>query len=69
MQLVEIKLNVFGSQTVEILKKELKRRNISIIAVEGFGWRGGVSFQMEKLKVKSGVTSKVKSCASEIQNE
>lgn len=38
-------------QTVDKLKNELERNNISIIAVEGFEQRGNLSFQMEKLKV------------------
>ena len=33
------------------LKIELKKNNISIIAVEGFEQLGDVSFQIEKLKV------------------
>ena len=39
-------------QTVDKLKIELERNNISIIAVEGFEQFGDLSFQMNKLKVK-----------------
>lgn len=39
-------------QTVDKLKIELGKNNISIIAVEGFEKRGDLSFQMDKLKVK-----------------
>ena len=38
------------------LKIELVKSNISIIAIEGFEELGDVSFQMEKLKVKSSST-------------
>ena len=38
-------------QTVNKLQIELKKRNISVIAVEGFDKLGDVSFQMNKLKV------------------
>ena len=38
-------------QTVDKLKIELEKKNISIIAVEGFEKRGDLSFQMDKLKV------------------
>ena len=40
------------SQTVDKLKTELEKNNISIIAVEGFERRGDLRFQMNKLKVK-----------------
>ena len=40
------------SQTVDKLKIELVKRNISIIAIEGFEGVGDVSLQMDKLKVK-----------------
>ena len=39
-------------QTVDKLKIELERNNISIIAVEGFERFGDLSFQINKLKVK-----------------
>lgn len=39
-------------QTVDKLKIELEKNNISIIAVEGFEKLGDLSFQMDKLKVK-----------------
>lgn len=39
-------------QTVDKLKIELEKNNISIIAVEGFEQIGDLSFQMNKLKVK-----------------
>ena len=39
-------------QTVDKLKTELEKNNISIIAVEGFEKQGDLSFQMNKLKVK-----------------
>lgn len=38
-------------QTVDKLKIELKKSNISIIAVEGFEQLGDVSYQLQKLKV------------------
>lgn len=38
-------------QTVDKLKNELKKSNISIIAVEGFEQLGDVSYQLQKLKV------------------
>ena len=40
------------SQTVDKLKIELEKNNISIIAVEGFEQRGDLRFQINKLKVK-----------------
>ena len=40
------------SQTVDKLKIELEKNNISIVAVEGFEQRGDLRFQMNKLKVK-----------------
>ena len=43
----------FFAQTVDKLKIELVKSNISIIAIEGFEELGDVSFQMEKLKVNS----------------
>ena len=39
-------------QTVDKLKIELEKNNISIIAVEGFEKQGDLSFQVNKLKVK-----------------
>ena len=44
---------LFFAQTVDKLKIELVKNNISIIAIEGFEDLGDVSFQMEKLKVNS----------------